>query len=276
MCLFLIFACKKVEIEQQWSGEILARVKDQVLTRKEVERMISGNLSAADSLIRAESIIKKWTIDILMDEAAYQNAGDDKTEIDKLVSEYRRSLIRHRYQERIIKDRVSANISEYDQINYYEANKQQFILNQNLIKGIFLKIPVDAPGLNNVRKWYISGSVESLEKIEKYGIQHAIIYDYFYDHWVNFEEIMAKIPRKISNPTQFLKVNHHLEVSDSTHVYFLNISDKLLIGNPAPFDYVQVQIQNMLVNKRKIDYLRTFGENLYRDAVKKGTVKINN
>ncbi|MDR0393632.1 MAG: peptidyl-prolyl cis-trans isomerase [Tannerella sp.] len=273
LCLFLIFACRKAGLEPL-PGEILAKVKDQVLTREEVERMIPGNLSAADSLMRAESIIKKWTIDVLMDEAAYQNAGNDKAEIDKLVNEYKRSLMRHRYQERIIRDRVSANISEYDQMNYYEENKQQFILSQNLIKGLFLKVPVDAPGLNNVRQWYVSGSIESLEKIEKYGIQNAIIYDYFYDHWVNFEEVMAKIPKRIAHPVQFLKVNNHLEVSDSTHVYFLNISDKLLVGNQAPFDYVQVQIQNMLINKRKIDYLRAFGEDLYRDAIRNGTVKI--
>jgi hypothetical protein len=273
LCLFLFFACKRTGLESL-SREVLVRVKDQVLTRKDVERMIPENLPAADSLIRAESIVKKWTIDALMDEAAYQNAGDDKAEIDKLVSEYRRSLMRYRYQERIIRDRVSANISEYDQINYYEENKKQFILSRNLIKGLFLKVPVDAPGLNNVRQWYVSGSVESLEKIEKYSIQNAIIYDYFYDHWVSFEEVMAKIPQRIANPVHFLRTNNHLEVSDSTHVYFLNISDKLLVGNQAPFDYVQAQIQSMLINKRKIDYLRTFGENLYRDAIRNGKVKI--
>lgn len=273
LCVFLFFACGKTGLEQL-SEEILVRVKDKFLTREEVERMIPENLSSTDSLMRAESIVKKWTIETLMDEAAYQNVGDDKVEIDKLVSEYRRSLIRHRYQERIIRDRVSADISEYDQMNYYEENKQQFILSQNLIRGLFLKVPVDAPGLENVRKWYVSGSVESLEKIEKYSIQNAIIYNYYYDHWIDFEEVMAKIPHKISNPTQFLKVHNHLEVSDSTHVYFLNIADKLLVGTMAPFDYVRAQIQSMLMNKRKIDYLREFGENLYRDAVKNGTVKI--
>lgn len=273
LCILLFFACGKSGFEQS-SGKILVKVKDKVLTREEVEGLIPKNLSSADSLMRAENIVKKWTIDVLMDEAAYQNVGSDKTEIDKLVNEYKRSLMRHRYQEHIIRDRVSADINEYDQLKYYEGNKQQFILSQNLIKGLFLKVPVGAPGLENVRKWYVSGSVESLEKIEKYSIQNAIIYDYFYDHWVNFEDVMAKIPHRISSPTQFLRINDHLEVSDSTHVYFLNISDKLLVGNQAPFDYVQVQIQTMLVNKRKIDYLREFGEKLYRDAVRNGTVEI--
>lgn len=271
--VFLFSACGKSRMEQI-SGDVLVRVKDRAFTRGEIERQIPRGISSADSLIRAEAIVKKWVIDVLTDEAAYQNIGDDKAEIDKLVNEYRRSLMRHRYQERIIKDKLSASISEYDRVKYYEENKQQFILNEALIKGLFIKVPAGAPGLENVRKWYVSDSEESLEKIEKYGIQNAIIYDYFYDHWVNFDEIMAKIPHRLSNTARFLRADNHLEISDSTHVYFLNISDKLPAGSVAPFDYVKTQIHEVLVNKRKINYLRTFGENLYRDAVKDGTVKI--
>jgi hypothetical protein len=272
LCVFLFSACGNSEAEKI-SGGVLVRVNDLVFTREEIVRRIPKGISPADSLIRAEAIVKKWVIDVLMDQAAYQNIGDDKAEIDNLVNEYRRSLMRHRYQERIIRDKVSATIKESDQMKYYEENRQQFILNENLIRGLFIKVPVNAPGLGNVRKWYISDSEESLEKIEKYGIQNAISYDYFYDRWVNFDEVMAKIPCRISNLTHFLRTNNHLEISDDTHVYFLNISDKLLIGSKAPFDYVKSQIQEVLVNKRKIDYLHAFGESLYRDAVKDGTVK---
>ena len=272
LCVFLFCACEKLKTDSS-QGYAVVRVKDKVLTREDIERQVPKGASSVDSLIRAESIAKKWIVDILMDDVAHQNIGDDKAEIDNLVNEYRRSLIRHRYQERIIKDKVSASISEADQVAYYEENKEQFTLNENLIKGLFIKVSVSAPGLDNVRKWYVSDSEESVERIEKYSLQNALIYDYFYDNWVRFDEVMEKIPQKISNPVQFLKANKHLEVSDSTHVYFLNISEKLLVGNIAPFDYSKTQIQSMLANKRKIDYLREFGEDLYRDAVRKGVVK---
>ena len=251
----------------------MVRVKDKTLTREEIERQIPKGVSSGDSLIRAESIVKKWIVDILMDDVAHQNIGDDKAEIDNLVNEYRRSLIRHRYQERIVKDKVSAEINDTEQLAYYEDNKEQFMLSENLIKGLFIKVSVSAPGLDNVRKWYVSDSDESVERIEKYSLQNALIYDYFYENWVRFDEVMEKIPHKISNPQQFLKVNKHLEISDSMHVYFLNISDKLLVGNIAPFDYSKTQIQSMMANRRKIDYLREFGEGLYNDAVRKGAVK---
>jgi hypothetical protein len=271
LCIFLFSTCGNPA--EQASGDVVVMVNDRTFTRGEIERRIPKNIASADSLLRAENIVKKWVIDALMDEVSYQNIGDDKAEIEKLVNEYKRSLMRHRYQERIIRDKVSAAISEYDQVRYYEENKQQFVLSENLIKGLFIKVAADAPGLENVRKWYRSDSEESLEKIEKYSIQNAIIYDYFYDRWVNFDEVMVKIPHRLSNPAQFLRANNHLEVSDDTHVYFLNISDKLLVGSMAPFDHVKSQIHELLVNRRKIDYLRMFGENLYRDAVKNGTVK---
>jgi len=275
--LFMLFvllstSCYRMGSKQS-SMETLVRVNDRILTREEVESQIPKGISSEDSLIRAASLIKKRIIELLMDDVAYQNLGDEKAEIDKLANEYRRLLIRHRYQERMVNDKVSATLRESDLIAYYEENKEQFVLSNNLIKGLFLKVPVKAPGIDNIRSWYQSKTAESLEKIEKYSLQNALIYDYFFDQWVDFNDVMEKMPHHIANPTQFLRVNNHLEVSDSASIYFLNISDRLLVGQAAPFEYVQPQIYSMLLNKQKIDYLRDFGERLYVDAVKNGSVK---
>jgi hypothetical protein len=249
-------------------------VRDKAITAEEVSSQIPKGLSAADSMLRAENIIRKRAIDLLMDEAAYRNIGDDKAEIERLVEEYRLSLIRHRYQERIVKDKMSEEITETDKLAYYEENKALFTLDDNIIKGLFLKVPANAPNLNDLRKWYMSDNTDDLEKIEKYSLQNAVIYDYFYDTWVTFADILTKIPSKLSNPTLFLRYNNNLETSDSSFVYFLHITEKLFAGNPAPYDYVQPQIQNMLLNKRTIEYLQKFKEELYRDAIKNRTVII--
>jgi hypothetical protein len=59
--------------------------------------------------------------------------------------------------------------------------KQNLFLIKTLYKGLFLKVPADAPNLSEVKTWYKSGNVASLEKIEKYSIQNAAIYEYFFD-----------------------------------------------------------------------------------------------
>ena len=91
-------------------------------------------------------------------------------------------MIRYKYQEQLTKERLSSSITDEEKQRYYEENKQEMLLDHCLIKGLFLKIPVDAPNINEVKKWYRSTSEASIEKIEKYSVQNASIYEYFYDN----------------------------------------------------------------------------------------------
>jgi hypothetical protein len=250
----------------------MAKVKDRTLTREEILRVIPKGASSADSLLVAEDFIKKWIKDVLVYDVALRNLDDEKSEIEQLVDAYRYSLFRYRYQERLIKEKLSADIRVTDRINYYEENQEKFILERGLIKGLFLKIPNDAPGLSDIKTWYKSSSVESLEKIEKYSIQNAIFYDYFYDKWVDFDDVMSNIPIQITNTNVFLKQNKTLELSDSAYCYLLNIKEYLPIGSIAPYEYAEPQVIEMLINQRKMEFLKNFEDELYQDAVKKGDV----
>lgn len=265
-----LFACKKAI--QTDEPDALVKVNDRILTRNEVESLIPKGTTSADSLLLAESYIKKWVKDELVLKIAQRNLGSDKETIDKLVDAYRRSLLRYRYQEKLIQEKLSDEIQESDVLTYYDTNKAKFVLDKNLIKGLFLKVPADAPNLSEVKTWYKSGNVASLEKIEKYSIQNAAIYEYFFDKWVDFDEIRNNIPNQISNPESFLRTNKTLEVTDSSFCYLLNIRQVLLKGQVEPFEYAEPRIREILINKRKLDFIKEFEEELYNDALDGGDV----
>ena len=268
----LLCSCKKTQSSDD--ADALVRVKDRVLERSEVKKQIPRGLSSADSLLLGESLEKKWVKDALVYEVAQRNLeGKDKEEVDKLVEEYRYSLIRYRYQEQLVRERLSSEFQESDKLSYYEENQKKFVLDKALVKGLFLKIPVDAPGLSDVKGWYRSTSEASLEKIEKYSVQNASIYDYFYDKWVDFDQVMDNIPVHVSNANDFLKANKFVEATDSTYCYLLNIKEYLPVGSVAPYDYASPQIVEMLTNLRKVEFLRKFEEELYNDAVRRGDVQ---
>jgi len=266
----LLFACRP-ELVTKDEG-VLVKVHGNSLHRSEVEKLIPSNLSSADSFLLAENYIEKWIKDVLTFEVAKRNIGREEVEINRLVEEYRRSLLRHRYQEYMIRNRLTAEIRAYEKVAFYEENIHKFVLKKNLIKGLFLKIPAESSGLADVRKWYKSANPDDLENIEKFSIQNAAIYDYFYDQWIDFDEMLNKIPIQVSNKVQFLKTNRQVEVTDSVYCYFLNISEYLPVGDVAPFEYADTQIQEMMVNKRKMDFLKNFEEELYQDAIRKGEV----
>lgn len=269
--IVLAGACK--DIRNAGDTEVLASVGDKVLIRSEVKAIIPRGVSSADSLLFAENFIKRWMKDALVYDVALHNLGEDEAEVRKLVEEYRHSLVRYRYLEHLLQERLMSEIRESDRLRYYEENQQKFILDRSLIKGLFLKIPADAPGLKEVKSWYKQNSDDALEKIEKYSLQNATIYDYFYDRWVAFDAIMDKIPMNIANPDQFLEANKVVEVTDSSYCYLLNIREYLVSGTVAPYDYVASQITDVLVNQRKVTFVKDFEEDLYNDAIRNGKAK---
>lgn len=270
IAICILSACRPAKILQE--EEVLVQVHGYMLSRSEVEKMIPKNISSADSLLIAENFIQKWIKDVLTFEVAQRNLGKEESEIDRLVEDYRRSLLRQRYQEYMIRSRLTAEIREYEKMDYYTNNTAKFFLDKYLIKGLFLKIPSEAPGLQDVKKWYKSKDDKELESIEKYSIQNASVYDYFYDHWVDFDEILDKMPIYVSNKSHYLQTNRTVELNDSAFCYFLNIAEYLLPGNIAPYEYADAQIQELMINNRKMEFLRNFEEELYQDAIRKGEV----
>ena len=269
--LLLLGSCSENTTTEQKGT--LVKINERTLTKEDVLSVLPKNISSADSLLWAESYIKQWVKDNLVYDVALQNLGDEnRAEIDRLVDSYRRSLVRYRYQEQLVHERLSANITDEEKRNFYDENQDQFELDHSLIKGLFLKIPIDAPNLDEVKKWYRSTSEASIEKIEKYSVQNAVVYDYFYDKWVSFDEVFVNIPIQVTNENEFLRTHSFVETADSSYCYLLNIEEYVAKGKIAPFEYASTQISDMLVNQRKVQFLKNFEEELYNDAIRGGNV----
>ncbi len=252
---------------------MLVKVNDRTLAKEEVLSVLPKHISSADSLLWAESYIKQWVKDNLVYDVALRNLDEEnQAEIDRLVDSYRRSLVRYRYQEQLIHERLSADITEEEKRQFYDANRERFALDHGLVKGLFLKIPVDAPNLGEVKKWYRSTSEAAIEKIEKYSVQNAAVYEYFYDKWVSFDEVFVNIPVQVANENEFLRTHSFVETADSSFCYLLNIGEYVAKGEIAPFEYAGTQISDMLVNQRKARFLKEFEEELYNDAIRDGNV----
>lgn len=271
-CLSLFCSCKGTKpVEDK---DVLVRVKDRALSRSSVLSALPLGLSSADSLLYSENYVEKWIKEELTYNVAVDNLDkEEKQEINKLVDQYKKSLYRYRYQECLIKERISSELTETEKQEYYQQNQKKFELDHPIIKGLFLKIPVDAPGLDEIKKCYTSEKEDALQKIEKYSIQNASVYEYFYDHWVSFNEIIENVPIRVINANDFLKTHKFVEVSDSTFCYLLNIKEYLSYGSIAPYEYISPKVVEMIISQKKIDFLRKFEDGLLNDAVDNGDVQ---
>jgi len=249
----------------------LLEVEGKFLYKDELQQIIPPNANDTDSTEIAQSYIRKWVTDVLMYENAKRNITN-KAEIDELVENYRKSLIIHQYQQKMIEQRLPKEPAEEDLKAFYTQYSAQLVLKENILKGLLLIVPKNAPKLANVRSWVQSANTKSLESIEKYSVQNAISYDYFGDKWLDFSDVLKKIPLKIGDPSKFLSSNRFVETSDSTQHYFLRIESFRLTGQVEPYEMAKDRITNILLNKQKADFIFKFEKDIYDDAVSNETV----
>ena len=253
-------------------GDVVVSVDGKYLTRQEVEEGMTRFISSEDSVIIADRIVRQWVKDNLLYDIASKNILD-KEHINQLVENYRKSLVMYQYQEQLVNEKLSKDIGDEEMMMYFEENSDKFKLDQALVKGLFLKVPSDAPQLNNVREWYKSSSPTVLEKLEKYTVGNAVKYDSFLDNWVMFSELMDNLPTHYNDPDAVLRNNKNIELQDSSYCYFLSVREYLLQGDLAPFEYAKPVIKEVLVNQRKMSFLKKVEDDLYTKAVNKGQVK---
>lgn len=262
LLLFLLTLSSCTKKSNDTGKTPVAEYKGQFLYKEDLESVVPQGITDSDSLDYINSYIKNWVEETLLYEKARNNI-EKNDEINKLVEQYRRSLIVYQYQQQLLNNKVDATISDEELMAYYKAHFAQLILEESLIKGVFLKLLVDAPKIDQVREWYCNPTAKNLTLLEKYSFQNAVDYDYFVDKWVVFEDLKERIPYEIKSNESFIQNNDKLEVKDSSFIYLLYIDDYLLKGQKSPFEYAQSSIRETILNQRKMDFMKGFMKKLY-------------
>lgn len=255
--------------------EPIVSVKSNTLYRAELEAALPLDIKGDDSIKAAQLYIDMWVNDQLMYDKARSNTMN-KDEIEELVENYKKTLVTKSYQEQLIKEHFYKSVSDADLQSFYEQNKERLTLEESLVKGLFLKVPIGSKMLNNFQKWYRLGTEVAIENIEKNTLQNVAAYEYFYDRWVPFDEVMENIPSQISNEAQFLQANKNMEVRDTSFVYLLNIKEYKLAGTKAPYEYIKGQLSEMFIEQRKKEYLKQVQKDLYDKAISDDEIKFYN
>jgi hypothetical protein len=254
----------------------VVQVGGRVLTQSELDESLPPFLTPEDSILATEHFIRIWINDQLLYSVAQKNITDKNT-IEQLVENYRRSLTIYQYQEQLVNEKLVSSISEQELHQYYEENKDKFKLDKPLIKGIFLCVPIDAPDIDKAKSWCKKPSTTTISNLEKYSVQNAGSFDYFETKWTDFNEMQGWPALKSNFPEpEALKKTSFFEWKDDRYCYFVNVSDYLLPGDNAPFQYAEPVVKELLINRKKIDFLRNIENDLYNKALNSGQILFYN
>lgn len=273
LCLFpsLLFnACNGISTSDQRENP-LARVGEVYLYPSDIKEVIK---SQQDSDQVVASYVNNWIRETLLLQQAEKNLSDDKNKYDKMVEDYRKSLITYEYESQLVKQKLDTAVNDEEIEKYYEENKSNFELKDNIIKVIYVKLRKNAPKAEKVKDWYRSNETKDKDALASYCHQYA---DNFYldeNTWLLFDDVLKEIPMKLYDKEAFLQNNRTIETQDSTHLYFVNIKGFMTKKNESPLSFEKENIKNIILNKRKVELIKKMREDLYNEAVQKKSFEI--
>ena len=272
--VMVLFSCSP---EKKAKEQIpVAKVNDKVLYLSDLEHIFRKDQTKKDSTEFARGYIENCIKTQLLLKKAELNLTAEQLDISDQLEAYRSSLLIYKYEEQMISEKVDTIVSRDDIEKYYTQNTSNFILDENLVKVTFIKMPLTGPQNEDLKKWYKSDKKEDLTNLEKYCFAYANKYSDFDEDWISFANIQKQLPEAIANEDDFLNTNKLIEKQDSEFLYLVRISEVKPKGSAAPLEYVSSKIKDILVNKRKLDFISELENNIYNDAADHSNFKIYN
>lgn len=263
-CTLCFASCKRLSFDDD--PNIIAKIGKEKLYKQEVEQMIKTPLSPEDSLAFMADYAEMW----IKRELKRQNAEEfftDKT-IEKMVEEYRASLLTYKYEQRYTST-VSDMVSNTEISDFYNANKENFLLSTPMVKARVLRVPAGYKNRKQITKKMNSSNSDDMLDVVSMADKDALqLYD-FSKKWYYFDEVIDYMPfvNKNESMDSFLENNRNLEVSSSDYVYLLQIFEYKKTGSVMPAEFLEDQIRKIIINNRKMKILSHIEDSLYRVAI---------
>ena len=132
-------ACKSVSSFVH-DGEVVAKAGKHKLYAAELEDFIPGGISAEDSTRLAAQYIDKWATDMLFMDMAETELSKGEKDVSREIESYRRSLLKYRYEQKYVNQRLDTAVTEADIEKYYQDHPDHFKLVRPIVKARYARI----------------------------------------------------------------------------------------------------------------------------------------
>lgn len=271
--LLLLVACDKKEVQEERA--VLAEVGGSYLYKDEMDYLVISKNHLKDSASFTDEYVKLWAMDELFYKKAAENVPSSD-EIERMVANYRKSLILNIYQDALVDQQLKPSMSDSVIISFYEKNPTLFKADETLIKGIVMKIEAKSPKAAKVRKWCAAITPENIESLEAYCEENVAELDYFADDWLEAAHVARGLPITGKQLSARLSQDKTIEFKENGWTYFVTADSLIRKGDVLPISLVKDEIVGLLVNSRRADFIKQKKQELYDEAVAEGRIKIHN
>ena len=263
--LFLLTGCQAIQSFIH-DDKVVARVGKHKLYQSEVSAYIPSDVSPADSTNLALQYINSWATDLIFSDMAQTQLSKAERDVTAELEAYKRDLLRFRYEQRFIGDRLDTLVTEDQMLTFYEKHKNLFVLDRPIMKVRFVDIYKNVENKDRIIRLLSSNKPKDMEEVEGLANKYAIRYfDKSYE-WMDATVLAREFG--IDYGQMLAKMNQsyiRMESEDASDIKVAYVREIRRSG-VAPFDFCTERIREYILSGRKHDLLVALEQSLLKGA----------
>ncbi len=263
--LLLCTACK------QKKDKLVAEVYYHKLYQSEIKKNMPTGLSTEDSVKLVNDYINQWIREQLLLHKAEELLSIREKDFSQKMDEYRNNLLINALFDKITAGIVVDSLLEEEMNNFNRRYDNSYAVKKPIIQLNYIKLSKGSVILPKVKailfdeQRRVSGK-DTLTTL----LGDSVEYMLDDEQWLYVDEI----EREVSIPITTEMVKKHTPIEQEANGYhylivLLNFKDQRSVSETGE---EQAAVQMMLMNQRRQQYIETYIDSLYEDALKKGLI----
>ena len=244
----------------------MAKVGGERLYRSELSSYIPDGTSPEDSAAIALQYINSWATGHLFQRTAEARLSKEEKNVDKELEAYRRSLLRYRYEQRYINDRLDTLITPTQMEEYYNSHAASLELARPIMKVRFVDIMTDSPNHDEILEKLPSEGGQDLNDLDSLAYVSALRFFDSSDRWMDAAVLAREFgtdwPTMLSKLKDKYIIFNYEDRGQTRAAYVFAVQYK----GQAPIEFCRNSIRDNIFSERKRELLNNLEQDLLKNA----------
>ena len=242
--------------------EVVAKCGKHRLYRSEVAAVIPEGTSPEDSLGLVKQYAEKWAAGILYMDLASEMLSKAEMDVEEELESYRQSLLKYRFEQHYLNDRLDTAISQPEIEKYYKDNISYFRLREPVVKARYVAILADAPEKAKILSLMCSSDYDDLMLADSLAQMYALKYVDRSDEWVPASEFAREFGMDASTFVASIRSSMVQSGSPKKGEFRSAYVCSVLYSGSKPVEMCQTEIRERILSERRHEILQGLEQDL--------------
>jgi hypothetical protein len=265
----MLMSCRAIS-DFLHDDEAVAQVGQVKLYRSELDKVIPKGVSPEDSTRLAQQYINTWASDMVFVNIAEEQLSKAEKDVTKELEDYRKSLLKYRYEQLYVNERLDTSVTDDMVEEYYNAHQDKFILERPVVKARYLNISADSPNLEPIRRRMSSDDASDLVEADSIAYISAMQFATWDNRWIDIVMLSREFEMDYAAMIAMMKKGWVEQKDTLGNIHLAYVNDIIMDGQPAPVEYSAPVIKDMIISARKQNLVLNLEQDLLKDARENG------